>query len=67
MAQEAGLEKAAMDMTLFLKLQKRVRELELERKKLQNQLEKKEKEQQENNKPQVMSDCVCWLYSRLSP
>ncbi|XP_073475673.1 unconventional myosin-Vb isoform X2 [Aquarana catesbeiana] len=52
--EEAGLEKAAMDMTLFLKLQKRVRELELERKKLQNQLEKKEKEQQENNKPQVI-------------
>ncbi|XP_018416500.1 PREDICTED: unconventional myosin-Vb [Nanorana parkeri] len=50
--EEAGLEKAAMDMTLFLKLQKRVRELELERKKLQNQLEKKE--QQENKKPQVI-------------
>ncbi|XP_040192798.1 unconventional myosin-Vb isoform X2 [Rana temporaria] len=54
--EEVGLEKAAMDMTLFLKLQKRVRELELERKKLQNQLEKKEKEkeQEENNKPQVI-------------
>ncbi|XP_072272556.1 unconventional myosin-Vb isoform X2 [Pyxicephalus adspersus] len=50
--EEAGLEKAAMDMTLFLKLQKRVRELELERKKLQNQLEKKE--QQENKKSQVI-------------
>ncbi|XP_073536575.1 unconventional myosin-Vb isoform X1 [Phyllobates terribilis] len=49
--EEAGLEKAAMDMTLFLKLQKRVRELELERKKLQNQLDKKE--QQENKKSQV--------------
>uniref|UniRef100_A0A8C5LN51 Unconventional myosin-Vb n=1 Tax=Leptobrachium leishanense TaxID=445787 RepID=A0A8C5LN51_9ANUR len=46
----AGLEKAAMDMTLFLKLQKRVRELELERKKLQNQLDKKE--QQQNKKAQ---------------
>ncbi|KAM3938282.1 unconventional myosin-Vb isoform 2-T2 [Leptodactylus fuscus] len=50
--EEAGLEKAAMDMTLFLKLQKRVRELELERKKLQNQLDKKE--QQENKKSQVI-------------
>ncbi|KAM8960932.1 unconventional myosin-Vb [Pelodytes ibericus] len=48
--EEAGLEKAAMDMTLFLKLQKRVRELEMERKKLQNQLDKKE--QQENKKSQ---------------
>ncbi|KAM9331037.1 unconventional myosin-Vb [Gastrophryne carolinensis] len=50
--EEAGLEKAAMDMTLFLKLQKRVRELELERKKLQNLLDKKEQEQ--NKKSQVM-------------
>uniref|UniRef100_A0A8C8SJE9 Myosin VB n=1 Tax=Pelusios castaneus TaxID=367368 RepID=A0A8C8SJE9_9SAUR len=41
---DVGLDKAAMDMTLFLKLQKRVRELEQERKKLQTQLEKKEKE-----------------------
>ncbi|XP_042304746.1 unconventional myosin-Vb isoform X2 [Sceloporus undulatus] len=40
--EEVGLEKAAMDMALFLKLQKRVRELEQERKKLQSQLEKKE-------------------------
>ncbi|KAG8456838.1 hypothetical protein GDO86_002574 [Hymenochirus boettgeri] len=50
--EEVGLEKAAMDMTLFLKLQKRVRELELERKKLQNQLDKKE--QQENKKSQMI-------------
>ncbi|XP_071989360.1 unconventional myosin-Vb isoform X2 [Engystomops pustulosus] len=50
--EEAGLEKAAMDMTLFLKLQKRVRELELERKKLQHQLDKKE--QEENKKAQVI-------------
>ncbi|XP_071436112.1 unconventional myosin-Vb isoform X2 [Pithys albifrons albifrons] len=49
--EEIGMEKAAMDMTLFLKLQKRVRELELERKKLQTQLEKKE---QENKKSQVI-------------
>ncbi|XP_015272148.1 PREDICTED: unconventional myosin-Vb-like, partial [Gekko japonicus] len=42
--EEIGLEKAAMDMTLFLKLQKRVRELEQERRKLQTQLEKKETE-----------------------
>ncbi|XP_002697867.2 unconventional myosin-Vb isoform X2 [Bos taurus] len=42
--EEIGLEKAAMDMTVFLKLQKRVRELEQERKKLQVQLEKKEQQ-----------------------
>lgn len=41
---EIGLEKAAMDLTVFLKLQKRVRELEQERKKLQVQLEKKEQQ-----------------------
>lgn len=48
--QEVGTDKAAMDMSLFLKLQKRVRELEQERKKLQTQLEKKE---QESKKAQV--------------
>ncbi|XP_061209556.1 unconventional myosin-Vb isoform X2 [Neopsephotus bourkii] len=48
--EEVGVEEAAMDMTLFLKLQKRVRELEQERKKLQTQLEKKE---EESKKPQV--------------
>ncbi|KAJ7413449.1 Unconventional myosin-Vb [Pitangus sulphuratus] len=48
---EIGMEKAAMDMTLFLKLQKRVRELELERKRLQTQLEKKE---EESKKSQVI-------------
>ncbi|XP_025128975.3 unconventional myosin-Vb isoform X1 [Bubalus bubalis] len=42
--EEIGLEKAAMDMTVFLKLQKRVRELEQERKKLQVKLEKKEQQ-----------------------
>ncbi|XP_077792621.1 unconventional myosin-Vb isoform X6 [Podarcis muralis] len=49
--EEVGMEKAAMDMTLFLKLQKRVRELEQERKKLQSQLEKRENE---SKKPQVI-------------
>ncbi|XP_068032179.1 unconventional myosin-Vb [Anomalospiza imberbis] len=49
--EEVGMEKAAMDMTLFLKLQKRVRELEVERKQLQAQLEKKE---QESKKSQVI-------------
>uniref|UniRef100_A0A663NDQ8 Myosin VB n=1 Tax=Athene cunicularia TaxID=194338 RepID=A0A663NDQ8_ATHCN len=41
-APEIGVEKAAMDMTVFLKLQKRVRELEQERKKLQTEIEKTE-------------------------
>ncbi|XP_042120290.2 unconventional myosin-Vb isoform X4 [Peromyscus maniculatus bairdii] len=48
--EEIGAEKAAMDMTVFLKLQKRVRELEQERKKLQVQLEK---EQQDSKKVQM--------------
>ncbi|XP_075389346.1 unconventional myosin-Vb [Tenrec ecaudatus] len=48
---EMGLEKAAMDMTVFLKLQKRVRELEQERRRLQAQLEKRE--QQDSKKAQV--------------
>ncbi|XP_052598506.1 unconventional myosin-Vb isoform X2 [Peromyscus californicus insignis] len=48
--EEIGTEKAAMDMTVFLKLQKRVRELEQERKKLQVQLEK---EQQDSKKVQM--------------
>nr|XP_033790509.1 unconventional myosin-Vb isoform X1 [Geotrypetes seraphini] len=50
--EEFGLEKAAMDMTVFLKLQKRVRELEHERRKLQTQLVKKE--EQDNIKSQVI-------------
>ncbi|XP_010190593.1 PREDICTED: unconventional myosin-Vb, partial [Mesitornis unicolor] len=42
--EDIGAEKAAMDMTLFLKLQKRVRDLEQDREKLKTQLEKKEQE-----------------------
>ncbi|ELK30353.1 Myosin-Vb [Myotis davidii] len=49
--EETGLEKAALDMTVFLKLQKRVRELEQERRKLQAQLERRE--QQDSRKVQV--------------
>lgn len=37
-----GIDKAAMDISLFMKLQKRVRELEQERKKLQLTVEKME-------------------------
>ncbi|KAL4617287.1 unconventional myosin-Vb isoform X3 [Arapaima gigas] len=40
--EEMGLEKAAMDIGLFMKLQKRVRELEQERRRLQINLEKME-------------------------
>uniref|UniRef100_A0A3Q3BIG0 Myosin VB n=1 Tax=Kryptolebias marmoratus TaxID=37003 RepID=A0A3Q3BIG0_KRYMA len=40
--QEMGVEKAAMDISLFMKLQKRVRELETERKRLQVNLDKME-------------------------
>ncbi|XP_038136448.1 unconventional myosin-Vb isoform X3 [Cyprinodon tularosa] len=39
---EMGVEKAAMDISLFMKLQKRVRELETERKRLQVNLDKME-------------------------
>uniref|UniRef100_A0A670ZPX2 Myosin VB n=1 Tax=Pseudonaja textilis TaxID=8673 RepID=A0A670ZPX2_PSETE len=53
--EEVGLEKAAMDMSLFLKLQKRVRELEQERRKLKTQLEKKENE---SKKPQVEPELI---------
>ncbi|XP_036274807.1 unconventional myosin-Vb isoform X2 [Pipistrellus kuhlii] len=49
--EELGLEKAALDMTVFLKLQKRVRELEQERRKLQAQLERRE--QQDGRRAQV--------------
>ncbi|KAL0162766.1 hypothetical protein M9458_042162, partial [Cirrhinus mrigala] len=38
--EEMGIEKAAMDLSVFMKLQKRVRELEQERKRLQTNLEK---------------------------
>ena len=40
--QEMGVEKAAMDISLFMKLQKRVRELEQERKRLQTSVDKME-------------------------
>lgn len=60
---EIGLEKAAMDLTVFLKLQKRVRELEQERKKLQVQLEKRE--QQDSRKVQVCEGATSRLSSAL--
>ncbi|KAL2296393.1 hypothetical protein Nmel_015709, partial [Mimus melanotis] len=67
--EEIGMEKAAMDMTLFLKLQKRVRELELERKKLQAQLEKKEQETKKSQvietKTEVTSECEDFAYNSL--
>lgn len=45
-----GLEKAAMDISLFMKLQKRVRELEQERRRLQTTVDKME----ELNRRKVM-------------
>ncbi|XP_056146233.1 unconventional myosin-Vb, partial [Lampris incognitus] len=42
LVEEMGVEKAAMDISLFMKLQKRVRELEQERKRLQINLDKME-------------------------
>uniref|UniRef100_A0A8C0V6F9 Unconventional myosin-Vb-like n=1 Tax=Cyanistes caeruleus TaxID=156563 RepID=A0A8C0V6F9_CYACU len=67
--EEIGMEKAAMDMTLFLKLQKRVRELELERRKLQAQLEKKEQEIKKSQvietKTEVSSEHEDFAYNSL--
>ncbi|KAK0150594.1 Unconventional myosin-Vb [Merluccius polli] len=42
MVEEMGVEKAAMDISIFMKLQKRVRELEQERKRMQNNIDKME-------------------------
>lgn len=56
-----GLEKAAMDISLFMKLQKRVRELEQERRRLQANLEKME----EINKRKVICFGTTEKYSRL--
>ncbi|XP_060930749.1 unconventional myosin-Vb [Limanda limanda] len=42
LVEEMGVEKAAMDISLFMKLQKRVRELEQERKRLQTSVDKME-------------------------
>ncbi|XP_036972614.1 unconventional myosin-Vb isoform X2 [Acanthopagrus latus] len=42
LVEEMGVEKAAMDISLFMKLQKRVRELETERKRLQTSVDKME-------------------------
>ncbi|XP_035465002.1 unconventional myosin-Vb isoform X2 [Scophthalmus maximus] len=42
LVEELGVEKAAMDISLFMKLQKRVRELEQERKRLQSSVDKME-------------------------
>lgn len=42
--QEMGVENAAMDISLFMKLQIRVRELETERKRLQVNLDKMEEQ-----------------------
>ncbi|KAM9508315.1 unconventional myosin-Vb isoform 2-T2 [Guaruba guarouba] len=54
--EEVGMQEAAMDMTLFLKLQKRVRELEQERKKLQTQLDKKEEESKKSQVTEVKTE-----------
>ncbi|XP_069737409.1 unconventional myosin-Vb-like isoform X2 [Phaenicophaeus curvirostris] len=67
--EEVGMEKATMDMTLFLKLQKRVRELEQERSKLQTQLEKKEQERKKSHvtemKTEMTSDHEDFAYNSL--
>ncbi|XP_055087475.1 unconventional myosin-Vb isoform X2 [Periophthalmus magnuspinnatus] len=50
--EDMGIEKAAMDISLFMKLQKRVRELEQERKRLQTNIEKMEElNKRKSNEP----------------
>ncbi|XP_042660466.1 unconventional myosin-Vb [Tyto alba] len=56
--EEIEVEKAVMDMTIFLKLQKRVRELEQERRMLQIQLERKEQESQNAQKQELESEMM---------
>ncbi|XP_016332706.1 unconventional myosin-Vb-like [Sinocyclocheilus anshuiensis] len=52
--EEMGIEKAAMDLSVFMKLQKRVRELEQERKRLQTNLEKVEElSTRKGNEPMI--------------
>ncbi|KAM7077829.1 LOW QUALITY PROTEIN: unconventional myosin-Vb-like [Ciconia maguari] len=67
--EEVEMEKAAMDVTLFLKLQKQVRELEQERKKLQTQLDKKEQESKKSQiiemKTELTSDHEDFAYNSL--
>ncbi|KAG5272054.1 hypothetical protein AALO_G00161170 [Alosa alosa] len=53
---DIGVEKAAMDISLFMKLQKRVRELELERKRLQSSLEKMEELSRRKGKGSTSED-----------
>ncbi|XP_076139671.1 unconventional myosin-Vb isoform X2 [Alosa pseudoharengus] len=53
---DVGVEKAAMDISLFMKLQKRVRELELERKRLQSSLEKMEELSRRKGKGSTSED-----------
>uniref|UniRef100_A0AAR2LGT4 Unconventional myosin-Vb n=1 Tax=Pygocentrus nattereri TaxID=42514 RepID=A0AAR2LGT4_PYGNA len=57
---EMGLGNAAMDLSVFMKLQKRVRELEQERKRLQTNLEKME-ELSKLFKSQTCAHAVCFL------
>ncbi|XP_073680092.1 unconventional myosin-Vb [Garra rufa] len=55
--EEMGIEKAAMDLSVFMKLQKRVRELEQERKRLQTNLEKVEElTKRKGNEPKSPSE-----------
>ncbi|KAJ7987122.1 hypothetical protein DPEC_G00335480 [Dallia pectoralis] len=57
LVEEMGTEKAAMDIGLFMKLQKRVRELEFERKRLQSNLEKIEDQTlPKENEPKTTSE-----------
>jgi len=60
-----GIEKAAMDLSVFMKLQKRVRELEQERKRLQTNLEKVEELSQRKARVSVMSALAFIFISQL--
>ena len=63
-----GVEKAAMDIGVFMKLQKRVRELEQERKRLQVNLEKMEDQSKRKVGPclsLVICSCLFFYTSKI--
>lgn len=69
LVEDMGMEKAAMDISLFMKLQKRVRELEQERKRLQGAVDKMEelakRKDSESRSPTSEQQAADLTYSNL--
>ncbi|XP_060917900.1 unconventional myosin-Vb isoform X4 [Labrus mixtus] len=69
LVEEMGVEKAAMDISLFMKLQKRVRELETERKRLQLSVDKMEelnkRKSSESRSPTSEQEKADYAYNNL--